>query len=129
MSGLPFLSKIEKVVSQQLTQHVTASNLNEQYHSAYRRQHSTETALLKIINDLLMVADNQQLALMASFLDLSAAFDTVDHSMLLSKLQSIFGVSGDALSWFASYLTGRTQSVKMGSVISKERVLKCCVPQ
>ena len=65
VSGLPFLSKvIEKVVSEQLTQHVTASNLNEQYQSAYRRQHSTETALLKMMN-LLMVADNQQLALMA----------------------------------------------------------------
>ena len=98
VSGLPFLSKvIEKVVSQQLTHHVTASNLNEQYQSAYRRQHNTETALLKIMNDLLMVADNQQLALMA-FLDLSAAFDTVDHSMLSSRLQSMFGVSGDALS-------------------------------
>ena len=85
-------------------------------------------ALLKIMNDLLLVADNQQLALMA-FLDLSAAFDTVDHSMLLSRLQSMFGVSGDALSWFASYLSGRTQSVKIGSVMSKERVLKYCVPQ
>ena len=53
VSGLPFLSKvIEKVLSQQLTQYVTASNLNEQYQSAYRRQHSTETALLKIMNDL-----------------------------------------------------------------------------
>ena len=92
------------------------------------KQHSTETALLKIMNDLLMVADNQQLALMA-LLDLSVAFDTVDHSVLLSRLQSMFGVSGDALSWFASYLTGRTQSVKIGSVMSKERVLKCCVPQ
>ena len=61
-----------------------------------------------------------------AFLNLSAAFD---HNMLLSQLQSMFGVSGDALSWFVSYLTGRTQSVKIGSVMSKERVLKCCVPQ
>ena len=65
------------------------------------------------MNDLMLVADNQQLALMA-FIDLSAAFDTVDHSMLLLRLQSMFGVSGDALSWFASYLTGRSQSVKIG---------------
>ena len=100
MSGLPFLSKvIEKVVSEQLTQHVTASNSKEQYQSGYRRQHRTETALLKVINDLLLVADNQQLALMV-FLDLSAAFDTFDHNMLLSRLQSMFGVSGVALSWF-----------------------------
>ena len=113
-------------MSQQSAQHVTVSNLNEQYQSAYRRQLSTETALLKIMNDLLLVADNQQLALMA-FLDLSAAFDTVDHSMLLSRLQSMFGVSGDELSWFASYLSGRTQSVS--SVMSNERVLKFCVPQ
>ena len=73
------------------------------------------------MNDLLMVADNQQLALMA-FLILSAAFDTVDHSMLLLRLQFMFGVSGDAL---ASYLTGRTQSVKIGSMMFKERILKC----
>ena len=129
MSGLPFLFKvIEKVVSQQLTQYDTASNLNEQYQYVYRRQHSTETALLKIMNDLLLVDDNQQLALM-TFLDLSAVFDTVDHSMLLLRLQSMFGVSGDALSGFASYPTGRIQSVKIGSVMSKDRVLKYCVPQ
>ena len=110
------------------THYVTASNLNEQYLSAYRRQHRTETALLKLMNDLLMVAGNQQLELMA-FLDLSPAFDSVDRSMLLSRLQSMFGVSGVALSWFASYLTGRTQSVTIGSVMSKERIVKCCVPQ
>ena len=74
VSGLPFLLKVtEKVVSQQLTQHVTPTNLNEQYQSACRRQHSTETALLKIMSDLLLVADNQQLALMA-FLDLLQVF-------------------------------------------------------
>ena len=80
----------------------------------------TETALLKIMNDLLLAADNQQLALIVFFY-LSAAYDTVDHSLLLSRIQSMFAVSGDALSWFASYLTGRTQSVKIGSVMSKER--------
>ena len=97
MSGLPFLSKeIEKVISKQLSEHVTASKLNEQNQSAYRNQHSTETALLKIMNDLLLIADNQQVALM-TFLDLSAAFDTVDHKMLLSRLQSMFGVNGAAL--------------------------------
>ena len=86
VSGLPFLSKvIEKVISKQLSEHVTASKLNEQNQSAYRNQHSTETALLKIMNDLLLIAENQQVALMA-FLDLSAAFDTVDHNMLLSRL-------------------------------------------
>ena len=62
-------------------------------------------------------------------LDLFAAFDTVDHSMLLLRLQVMFGVSGDPLSWFASYLIGRTQSVMIGSMMSKERALKCCVPQ
>ena len=83
---------------------------------------------MKVLNDLLLAADNQQLALMA-FLDLSAAFDTVDHSMLLVRLESMFGVIGVALSRFNSYLTGRTQSVKIGSVMSKEGVLKCSVPQ
>ena len=129
VSGLRFLSKvIEKVISKQLSEHVTASKLNEQNQSAYRNQHSTETALLKIMNDLLLIADNQQVALMA-FLDLSVAFDTVDHNMLLSRLQSMFGVSGAVLSWFESYLNGRTQSLKIGNVMSIKKILKCCVPQ
>ena len=69
VSGLPFLSKvIEKVISKQLSEHVTSSKLNEQNQSAYRNQHSTETAVLKIMNDLSLIADNQQVALMA-FLD------------------------------------------------------------
>ena len=63
------------------------------------------------------------------FLDLSAAFDTVDHSMLLSRLQFMFVVTGVALCWFASHLPGGTESVKIGRVMSKERALKCCVPQ
>ena len=63
-----------------------------------------------------------------AFLDLSAAFDTVDHNMLLSTLQSMFGVNGAVLSWFESYLNGRTQSVKIGNVMSIKKVLKCCVP-
>ena len=59
-----------------------------------------------------------------AFPDLSAAFDTVDHNMLLSRLKSMFGVSGVALSWFASYLNNRTQSVKIANVMSKKQVLK-----
>ena len=64
-----------------------------------------------------------------AFLDFSAAFDTVDHRMLLSRLQSMFSFSGVDLSWVASYLADRSQSVKKGNVMSDDRVLKCCVAQ
>ena len=126
VSGLPFVSKlIEKVVSKQLNQHVDANQLNETYQSAYKSKHSTETALIKITNDLLLEADNQHVV----FLDLSAAFDTVDHDMLLSRLETMFGINGLALQWFETYLTGRTQSVKINSEMSEKKTLKCCVPQ
>ena len=86
VSGLPFLSKIiEKVVSQQLNAHVVENNLDENLQSAYKPKHSTETALTKIMNDLLLESDRQRVVLLA-FLDLSAAFDTVDQEEDTHKL-------------------------------------------
>ena len=96
--------------------------------SAYKPFHSTETALLKVKNDILMEIDKKSGVCMA-LIDLSAAFDTVDHNILLSFLQDTIGITGDALNWFQSYLTGRTQCVSIDNVMSELVELMFGVPQ
>jgi len=110
VSNLPFVSKLlEKVVQLQLQSHLSSSGLMPPTQSAYRANYSTETALLKIFNDMLLAADRGE-ATALCMLDLSAAFDTVDHEVLLTKLQRMFGVSGTALNWLKSYLMNRSYS-------------------
>ena len=86
--------------------------------SAYREHHSTETALLKVKNDILMNMDMGHLTLLVH-LDLSAAFDTVDHEILIHRLQSLRGLGGSALQWFRSYLRGRSQQVTINGALPK----------
>ena len=94
----------------QTAEHVSRSGLYSLLQSAYRAGHSTETALLKVQNDILLAMDRQHVTLLV-LLDLSAAFDTVDHRVLLRRLEVTYGITGTALQWFRSYLTGRTQLV------------------
>ena len=96
------------------------------FQSAYRPNHST--ALLKITNDILFALDSGYVSLL-TLLDLSAAFDTIDHCILLDRLQHMYGISGIALSWFSSYLTNRTQSVIVNYHISQASSLSYGVPQ
>ena len=97
VSNLLFVSKItERAVFDQLYTHVTDNELFPVLQSAYRKSHSTETALLKIVNDILLDMNHQNVSLLV-FLDLSAAFDTVDHTILLRRLETSFGVTGDVL--------------------------------
>ena len=106
ISNLPFISKIiEKLALVQISHHLSANNLLNQFQSAYRPGHSTETALLKIVTDLLLSLDDGNISLLAS-LDLSSAFDTIDQNILLHRLQHDFGLSGTVLDWFSSYLSG-----------------------
>ena len=94
MSNLLFLSKVlEKVVLHQLLGNLLANNLSETFQSAYRAHHSTETALLDLTNFLLGSTDEGQVFIL-TLLDLSAAFDTLDHSILLTCLHDMFGISG-----------------------------------
>jgi len=81
--------------------------------SAFRCHHSTETALQAILNDVYRSVGRKQLTLLVG-LDISAAFDTLDHATLLKRLEHTFGISGAALAWVSSYLAGRTQFVKIG---------------
>ncbi len=128
VSLLPFLSKIlEKVVSQQLVSHIDKHSLSARFQSGFKRHHSTETALLKVTNDILRESDKGKVTALV-LLDLSAAFDTVDHDILLSRLETDVGVSGVALSWFRSYLSGRSQSVSCAGCTSSSRSVTCGVP-
>lgn len=122
ISNLPFISKVlERVVVKQLYRHLQDNCLFEKFQSAYRAQHSTETALLKVTNDLLLAADSGQVSILV-LLDLSAAFDTIDHNILLQRLECEIGIGGTALCWFKSYLSDRYQFVNVNqqsSICSK----------
>ena len=129
ISNLTFLSKLlERVVLERLQQYLDRGCGLPRYQSAYRKCHSTETALLKVVNDLLLAADRGEVSALC-LVGLSAAFDTVDHELLLSRLQNRFGVVGTALNWFRSYLTNRSYAVMYGSNLSDVVQLVCSVPQ
>jgi hypothetical protein len=129
ISNLTFISKvIERIVAEQVTRHLNEANLMPPLQSAYRPNHSTETALTKVLSDILEAADMTKVTLLG-LLDLSAAFDTVDHGILLQRLQTSFGVDGTVLGWFKSFLTGRTQAVAFQGMTSSFTTLRFGVPQ
>ena len=129
VSNLSFLSKVlEKVVVNQLNSLINSSNTCNQYQSAYRKFYSTETTLLKIHNDILASVGAGKVTTL-TLLDLSADFDTIDRTILLRRLDDWFGVTGKALSWFKSYLTGRCQRIKLGDCLSSKADLKFGVLQ
>ena len=129
VSNLNFISKIlERVAAVQLQTHLDEAGLMTGFQSAYRKHHSTESALLNIQNDILLnMAKGSVTAL--TLLDLSAAFDTIDHTILLDRLNVYYGISELALGWFKSYLSGRAHSVKISSTLSYPAVLHYGVPQ
>ena len=129
MSNISFLSKfLEKVVAIRLNSHISSSNASNHYQSAYREFQFTETALFKIHNDILSSIDDGRVTAL-TLLCLSAAFDTIDHTVLLRRLDDWFGVTEKALDWFRSYLTGRCQRIKLGDCLSSEADLPFGVPQ
>ena len=108
--------------------HLESNKLSELYQSAYKALHSTETALLKVSSDILDQLDDKNVCVIA-LLDLSAAFDTIDHGILPNRLEKTYGITGTVLHWFESYLTGRFQSVQIGTSKSKQTPLIFGVPQ
>ena len=117
MSGLCFLSKlVEQVVAKQLMSHINNNKLDNPHQSTYKRGHSTETALLSIKHKVhLSLACGEPTALV--LLDLSAAFDNIDHNILLGYLKSWFGLGGTVLKWL--YLNNCCQAIKAGSTLSE----------
>ena len=127
ISNLTCLSKvIDRIVASQLTGYLQENKLFSNLQSAYRQGHSTETALLKIFSDILDAA--AQVTLLG-LLDLTAAFDTVDRDILLTRLQVSYGVSGSALAGIASFILHRSQSVNFNGQISARLQMRYGVPQ
>ena len=129
VSNLPFVAKsAEKAVISQLSTHCATNAPLPENQSSYREHHSTETALLKVQNDILLSMDRQEVTLFV-LIDLSAAFDTIDHGILLETLEKDFGVIGDAQKWLASYLSGRKQRILIKNHKSDAFNLGSGVPQ
>ena len=129
VSGLNFVFKlIEKIVASQIKFYMQNSGILNNLQLVYKCGNSTETALLYIQNDILSTQDRGELTAV-SLLDLSAAFDTINHDLLLSRLTEWFGIDGVVLQWVRSYLTGRPQLVKVNGVLSTPQLLLCGVPQ
>ena len=104
------MSKLtERAVFNQLHEHMMANGIYPLFQSAYRQYHSTETAFLRVMNDILLKMNSQHVTLLV-LLDLSAAFDTVSHDVLLDRLHNDVGLRGNALNWarFYSYLSQRS---------------------
>ncbi|TWW78155.1 putative RNA-directed DNA polymerase from transposon X-element [Takifugu flavidus] len=129
ISNLPFISKVlEKLVVTQLLEHLQRKSLFAMFQSGFRAHHSTETALLEVTNDLLIASDHGLVSMLV-LLDLSAAFDTVDHSILLHRLEHVIGIKGTALDWFRSYLSDRYQFAHVHGVPSSYSRVSHGVPQ
>jgi hypothetical protein len=129
ISNLEFLSKLlERVMYRQLTKHIEAFNLHTRFQSAYKPNHSCETAMVHIIDDIQRLRQ-EKLNVVLIMLDLSSAFDTVDHGLLLDRLQRQFGICDGALQLIESYLCQRTFSVVIDDYTSKKQDLQYGVPQ
>ena len=129
VSNLSFISKIlEKIVANRLQAHIKNKHLCNPLQSAYRKHHSTESALLKVHNDIINSMDKGEVTAL-TLLDLSAAFDTIDHATLTDRFSDWYGISGQAQIWFSSYLQNRLQSVKIKDTFSDKVTLSYGVPQ
>ena len=129
MSLLIAVSKIcERVVLNQLTDYMSQRKRYTEHQSGNRKLHSTETLNVFITDQILQSMDRKEVAALV-LIDLSKAFDSIDHSILLVKLQTI-GVSKSVLAWFKSYLSGRSQIVRIGSTLSETCIItRAGVPQ
>ena len=129
ISNLSTISKIiERLVHSRITSHVSSSPNFNPFQSAYRKHHSTETTLLRITDSLRNICATGHATVLVS-LDLSAAFDSLDHNILIDILDRHFNISDLALSWFRSYLSQRSQFVKIDNFSSSLTSLNSGVPQ
>ena len=129
VTNLEYVGKlIERVVKTRFDSHMDQNNLQCSNQYGYKSEHSTEMLMTKVTNDLLLACDRKTPTLLM-FLDLSTAFDTVDQEKLLTILDEELGIRGTALTWFKSFLQGRTQRVKIGDSYSEEEPLDFGVAQ
>ena len=129
VSNLSYLGKIiEGAACNQIMDQAVASGKFEKFQSAYRTKHSTETALLRVREEILKCMDKGEIVCLL-LLDLSATFDTIDKTVLLNHVKYRFGYGGKVLDWISSYLTGRSQKVAINDSFSSEQGLNYGVPQ
>ena len=129
ISNLNNIAKLlEKLFLSRLQPHILASSNYNPFQSAYRQNHSTETALLCTLDHVFNSSDLGKSTVLVS-LDLSSAFDTIDHTILINRLSTSFGVSGRTLNWITSYLSNRSQFVKVDNLSSPPQPCLFCVPQ
>ena len=129
INNLSIISKlIERMCFKQTMAHLNDHNLLPVFQSAYRKHHSTETVILKLTNDFLSAADHGNVTLLAS-LDLSSAFDLVDHEVLLERLRCSFGFASSVLQWFHSFLTKRSRFFHFRDTYSSVSPVLSGVPQ
>ena len=123
------MSKIlEKVVAEQLTLYLEDHGIFDKIQSGFCKKHSTETALLRVANDFMLAADSGGYTVLV-LLDLSSAFDTIDHNILSNRLHNMVRISGSVLQWFSSYLSARTFSVCVNQIMSDSVEVSCGVPR
>ena len=128
ISVLPIVAKVfERIVHKQLYEYLERNQILHPDQSGYRPKHSTLDALLKATDNWRWALDSNELV-GAVFIDLSMAFDSIDHELLLSKLES-YGIREDSLHWFKNYLTGRRQRVLVNGIVSTWRPMEKGVPQ
>ena len=129
VSNLCFIAKIlEKLVLSQVSSYLNSHNLFNTCQSAYRPGHSTETALLKVVNDLFLSLDKGNISVLALH-DFSSVFDTIDHPIFVHRLHTDFGFTDTVLQWFSSYLTDRTHYVSLSNHCSAFTHIHSGVPQ
>lgn len=114
------------MVAAQLNKHLIENNLFKPQQSEFRKLHSTETALVKVTNDLLIASNSMSILIL---LDLTSAFDTIDYALLLNRIEHVFGLSETVLDWFKSYFTYCSQFVFMGGHRSRVGSIHTGVPQ
>ncbi len=128
VSVLSAVAKIfEKLISHQLSNYLESNKILVNQQSGFRKKHSTETSLLSVTNEWYLNMNNGYLYGVV-FLDLKKAFDCVDHSILLRKLE-LYGIKGLELNWFKSYLSNRIQRCKIGQTISEPQKIRSGIPQ
>ena len=129
VSNLCFIAKIlEKLVLSQVSSYLKSYNLYNTCQSAYRPGHSTETALLKVVNDLFLSLNKGNISVLA-MLDFFSAFDTIYHPILVHRLHTDIGFTDTVLQWFSSYLTDRTHYISLSNHCSAFAPMHSCVPQ
>ena len=129
VANLSFISKIiEKAIASQIHDHLINNDIVDNFQSAYKAGHSCETALLRVYNDIVTTIGRGN-GVMLVLLDLSAAFDTIDHDNLFCILEKYVGICGNALKLIKSYFSNRTQRVQIDDVLSDFANIICGVPQ